>query len=95
VNRGSPSMVNMLRMFITDVNGWKPKLSTVSTCLKMGCIGGRFRIHIFDAVSRNVIIPTSKVLTQAVDKIKTDSSGWPDLQVPRSGLVRVYCFYMF
>ena len=35
------------------------------------------------------------VLRQAVYKIKTDSSGWPDLQVPRSGLVRVYCFYMF
>jgi hypothetical protein len=49
----------------------------------------------FDAVLRNVIIPTNKVLTQAVYKIKTDSSGWPDLQVPRSGLVHVYCFYMF
>ena len=40
-------------------------------------------------------IPTNKVLTRAVYKIKTDSSGWPDLQVPKSGLVRVYCFYMF
>ena len=40
-------------------------------------------------------IPTNKVLTRAVYKIKTDSSGWPDLQVLRSGLVRVYCFYMF
>jgi hypothetical protein len=31
--------------------------------------------YIFDAVSRNVIIPTNKVLTWAVYKIKTDSSG--------------------
>jgi hypothetical protein len=46
-------------------------------------------------VSRNVIIPTNNLLIRAVYKIKADSSGWPDLQVPRSGLVRVYCFYMF
>jgi hypothetical protein len=51
--------------------------------------------QIFDAVSRNVIIPTNKVLTRAVYKIKTDSSGWLNLQVPRSCLVCVYCFYMF
>jgi hypothetical protein len=46
-------------------------------------------------VSRNVIIATNNLLIRAVYKTKTDSSGWPDLQVPRSGLVHVYCFYMF
>ena len=95
MNRGSPSMVNMLRI---------PKLSTVSTVLKMGCTGVHLGFtcncvvniyYIFDAVSRNVIIPTNNLLIRAVYKIKADSSGWPNLQVSRSGLVRACILFLY